>query len=334
VEFCALFAAGGPPDYEDSGEEMDTSGAGGTTVLSGAGVEKNIDQWSEEMLAEAERKKLAQTRRAETEAADAVEKAVAAAAGGGSGRTSSTDTGTETGMERIPHIYYRIRADRRALISIEPLDGAAAVSPDTGSFEVTGDNRFLAAQIRCSYSRRMNMCTSFNLEHMVCVTCDSELEHTVLHRTSKKVDASKEAPAVFVLADQNFPAFVPATGEGECLKIMRIEDAGPVELAQRLLEVCKGYSIPAGSVVMVVSLSHMVRAGPQQYLYDLRTAFKMMASAFGRAIKLIHGVPVNCCEMNSMAVGSWLEVDNWLKSCAPRARLELASGRLRNRSDW
>jgi len=55
----------------------------------------------------------------------------------------------------------------------------------------------------------------------------------------------------------------------------------------------------------------------------------MIASAFGRAVKLLHGVPVNCCLLESMAIGAWLEVDNWLVSCAPRARLELASGRLR-----
>jgi len=109
VDICDLFAAEVPPDYVDSGDEMDTSGAGGPTGPSGAGGEKNIDQWSEEMLEEEARKRLAQTRRAETEAAEAVEKAVAVAAGGGSGRTSSTDTGTETGMERIPHIYYRCR---------------------------------------------------------------------------------------------------------------------------------------------------------------------------------------------------------------------------------
>jgi len=97
------------PDYVDSDEEMDTTGAtGGATGGDSANSDLLLDQWSNKMLQE-----------------KTTEKAAAGSeAGSGAGTGTGASIGTGTGRE-IPNIYYRIRADKRALISIRPLDGAS-----------------------------------------------------------------------------------------------------------------------------------------------------------------------------------------------------------------
>ncbi len=99
-------------------------------------------------------------------------------------------------------------------------------------------------------------------------------------------------PVTFALADQHFPAILPTTDDGECIKIIRIEDGNLAELANAFLEIIKGFAVPAGSQVLLSSLSQLARIGVAGYAEELRKAVGAIKRAFGRDLAIIHGVPV------------------------------------------
>jgi hypothetical protein len=68
---------------------------------------------------------------------------------------------------------------------------------------------------------------------------------------------------VIVLCDQNFPAVLPSAS-GKCVAIMRIEHGTLKELVE-LIEKVAPPRIPAGTIFLLGSLTHLQREGLQSY---------------------------------------------------------------------
>jgi hypothetical protein len=91
---------------------------------------------------------------------------------------------------------------------------------------------------------------------------------------------------VFVLADQSFPAAVGPEGSG-CMMVIRLEFGSPMELVDLFLDLTRGCQIPAGSVLLLSSLSHLADSGPAAYAADLNlAAIKLMRALRGGIIVL------------------------------------------------
>ena len=125
---------------------------------------------------------------------------------------------------------------------------------------------------------------------MECISCP--LKHPVLYKEIDGVDQINFSPQCFSISDQNFPAFLPAMGEGECIKILRIEDATLDKLVTFFLETIRGFAVPAGSVVLIHSATHMSWVGAAAYAEDLIAAQRRIVSAFGNSVIVIHGLPL------------------------------------------
>jgi hypothetical protein len=89
------------------------------------------------------------------------------------------------------------------------------------------------------------------------------------------------SPACFILSDQNFPPVIPVEGEGECLKIFRIEDSTLDELVTSFMDLTSGFQIPAGSVVVLASASHLAWVGTAAYAADFVKAKEKLVRAMG-----------------------------------------------------
>ena len=73
--------------------------------------------------------------------------------------------------------------------------------------------------------------SSFDLESLKCTTCPLKPGHIVLYREANEKLNMYHYPAVFIISDQSYPANIPTGGEGECLKIVRVEIGSLDELA-------------------------------------------------------------------------------------------------------
>jgi hypothetical protein len=84
----------------------------------------------------------------------------------------------------------------------------------------------------------------------------------------------------FVLADHCFPAALPAEGEGDCIKVLCIENASLIELADAFLEATRGFVMPVGLVLVLTSVSKLAEVGTAKYAADFVAARSRLLAAF------------------------------------------------------
>jgi hypothetical protein len=116
------------------------------------------------------------------------------------------------------------------------------------------------------------------------------------------------------MADQNFPASLPVEDcGGECMKIIRVEDGTLLELVAVLLEATRGFVVPAGSVVVIVSASHLAWVGAAAYAKEFTVARHRLRAAFRGGIEVVHGVPLLASGVPDCN-GAWAILDffTWL----------------------
>ena len=225
------------------------------------------------------------------------------------------------GMARV---YYTIRSMKRAQRTVQPLGGCDLTVkkiPDAGSFVNDGDMRQKIAHMRHSYTQKRNTCTSFCRSTLTCTTCTALGDHVVLHRDNTQKDTADLPPQCFVLSDQNFPAVLPAGSDGECVKIIRVEDGSLTELIDFLLEITVGFTIPAGSVAVLASASHLAAVGPEAYAADFVKAAKTVRTSFGEGIIVLHGFPVmigGCTD--PVLIGNMVDINLWVGMAASKGR--------------
>jgi hypothetical protein len=144
------------------------------------------------------------------------------------------------------------------------------------------------------------MTTSFNLDTLFCNTCTG-IEHRVLHREKDLIDVKE--------------LVLPVEGDRECLKILRIEHGSLMELVEAFLEATKGFIMPAGSVVVLASASHLAWVGTAAYIAEFVRARARILGAFRNGLEVVHGVPVSSSGIGGTScIRALLEVTHWLAS--------------------
>jgi hypothetical protein len=87
---------------------------------------------------------------------------------------------------------------------------------------------------------------------------------------------------VVVLADQTFPACLPAEGQARCIKIILVENGSIPDLVDEFLCQLGNRRVPPGSVVLIFSASHLLNVGLSQYTADLVEANRVVEEKVGR----------------------------------------------------
>jgi hypothetical protein len=135
----------------------------------------------------------------------------------------------------------------------------------------------------------------------------------VLHREVEGTDALDASPVCFLLSDQCFPPIIPVEGDGECVKIFRIEDGTICELIDAFLALTKGFSVPAGSVVVLTSASHLARVSTAAFARDFVREGGRLVNAMGGGIELVHGFPILLSGTDDAAlIRSLTDLQHWL----------------------
>ena len=175
------------------------------------------------------------------------------------------------------------------------------------SFTWGGDERVLRCNIVHNINSRTTISTSFDIKRMVCNTCVSGTHGALAGRDGQ--------PIAMVAADQSFPACVPSTDSGECLRIVRVEDGTLQEILHALADSIGQHKLSTGTVIALGSVAHMAEVGSAQYLTDWVRSRHWLRSRFGEGIVVIPLVPVVCIEWEGRStVRSLLEVLHWFAS--------------------
>jgi hypothetical protein len=247
--------------------------------------------------------------------------------GGKRGRdlsASTMDCPSGTEMPSLPPIYHSVHRKKVSKMIVRHLDGnayqetdsttiGASISPlvQVGSFANAGDKRHNRTTHRYDHVKSRNISTSFDPNKFICTTCNNE--HPVLRRSIEGNDVGLDNPPVFVLSDQNFPSMVPVGGEGECLKIMLIENGLLTELVEAFLGMTRGFDVPAGSVILLGSASCAAASGTAEYAAEFVRAAGVLRGAFAGGVNVMHGIPFLIGgTKNTTAVRALAEIQQWV----------------------
>ncbi len=87
------------------------------------------------------------------------------------------------------------------------------------------------------------------------------------------------------------------------------------------LEITKGFAIPAGTVVLLASASHMAVSGSAEYVADFVRANIKMREALSGGVRVVHGIPLllggtnNTAALRTMAeISAWVALTSGLSN--------------------
>ena len=181
------------------------------------------------------------------------------------GSTRSSPSGNS--QQIISSAYRAVRAAKLASLHSRSLNsrGTSFLNPVGSLLDVNDGRNFSAFQIN-SFKTNRNLTASFDTAALTCSTYNLKPDHVVLNSCNTPAFKLHHDPVVFILSDQSFPASLPTGGEGQCLKIIRLEDSSLADLTSIFLETISSSVVPAGSVVMLHSLSHLAWVGAAAYV--------------------------------------------------------------------
>jgi len=243
---------------------------------------------------------------------------------GPSGSTAVFSQASDSEIGTFPPVYSILRAAKQKKLNAARLAapfGFLRVSEKrigygVGGMSVPGDARgFMAQNFHCG-SKGLNI--SFSLmrpdsapvDEMTCLACPAGHSLAVQMRENS-------CPVAIVASDQNFPPIAP-TDDGKCLVIVRVEDGSLSEIESALTDRFKAYvkphgSLPAGSVVVIGSLSHLRARGVADYAEAFVGVSASLRNKLGASIEILPAVPIPLHGIDSPALlRALLDFDSWL----------------------
>ena len=166
-----------------------------------------------------------------------------------------------------------------------------------------GDERWLRSYNIHNLETQLNISCSFNPRSGFCYTCKGEPHRATQGRNGEAV--------AFVISDQSFPANVPAVGEGECLRVIRVEGGSVYEITTAFLDLVKRKMVKPGSLVMLGSLTQLARVGTAFYVGEWCKARERIMRELGDVLVVPWFPLVSDEAVGQHLVRSLAEVMDW-----------------------
>jgi hypothetical protein len=178
------------------------------------------------------------------------------------------------------NIYAAIAAhSRRTASAANLLGGASSTPPQMPGLIDLADGRVMSGGLQLDLVKKKTVCTSFNAD-WTCLRCG---EHGAAPAFKiRGIPDSTAARQVVVLADQAFPACLPAMGSQECLRIILVESGSILDLVETFLQKLGNRRVPPGSVILIFSASFLQMVGLELYAAELVQAQNRIHSVLGK----------------------------------------------------
>jgi hypothetical protein len=122
---------------------------------------------------------------------------------------------------------------------------------------------------------------------------------------------------VVVISDQSFPPVLP-TNDGQCVVVVRVEDAALSELVSVFTDFFANFvnpvgAFPPGSLILVGSLSHLGRRGICNYAEELVRVIGSLGAKVGVGVEII---PMVFVPLGGIGDPGWIrdayDLDAWI----------------------
>jgi len=177
-----------------------------------------------------------------------------------------------------------------------------------------GDERILRNANMCSMEEKRIASVSFDPVSGRCYTC--------LNGDHRAWAARDGGPICLILSDQHFPANIPADSDGECMRILRIENGTLTEIADELLRLVPKEGLPKGSVILYGSISQLGVISAEKYAMDWLKNRNWLLERLGEVI-ILPGIPLTSTGVEDRCViRGMLDISAWFDTLPdPELRL-------------
>ncbi len=108
--------------------------------------------------------------------------------------------------------------------------------------------------------------------------------------------------------------------------MLQVENASLSDLTTVFLAAVEGFTMPAGTVVLISSLSHLAAVGTAAYAEDLVKAFKAVRAVYSTGVNIMHGIPFPLSGIEDPStIRSLLEISTWYPGVTTHSTKELSS---------
>jgi hypothetical protein len=204
----------------------------------------------------------------------------------------------------VMDIRDRMGEDTRCYDAISSLNKRATLAPDLlggpkgpaktlrGLVDV-GDGRVMSGGLQLNFSSKRIVCTSFDKEWK-CLRCGGHGQEPAFKIRGA---ANSSSPMqVVVLADQTFPAILPADGQARCMQIILVENGSIPDIIDEFQKQLGNRRVPPGSVLLIFSASHLLNVGLAQYAADLVEGIKLIEGKLGKET-IVQPLPSSLTEL-------------------------------------
>jgi hypothetical protein len=245
-------------------------------------------------------------------------------------RKRMEDIKTRLGKDHM--VYQSIRARNIcATKAANLMGGGAAFSPAVPGMVELGDGRVMTGGLKMALTDKRIITSSVNL-NWTCLVCEQHRDKPALRLRGEAGCGETQA---IILSDQNFPAVLPVNSTEQCFKIIRIENGSLLELVDELLNMIGNRRVPAGSIVLLHSPTHLANVGLTAYVADLLRATKMIQDRLGKETRVAPAPPLllagcgdsstirELYEFTAWAADYYRETDCYLEASFALAKYQL-----------
>jgi hypothetical protein len=223
--------------------------------------------------------------------------------------------GADYTLPKLDSKYNTVKGLRQKTTRFRELQRAIHVEEEPrGGLFSPDDDRMLFNSNNLRLDKGRNVSCSFETTGMTCVVCPTGT-HGVL-------EGKDDHPVVFAIADQNFSASLPAKDGKDCIRVLRVEDGSLREITGEFVSAVGKKRIPAGSVVLLGSLSQLEKDGTAQYIEDWHGCRKWIKDDLGD-LMVLPLIPIPVAAVTDRAtIRSMLEFFAWFEDM-PEAESKL-----------
>jgi hypothetical protein len=171
-------------------------------------------------------------------------------------------------------------------------------------FLVKGDERYFRNANESSIDRRVNVSSSFTLSGRC---------HTCLNGAHDAWQGRQGQPVVMAAGDQHYPANLPARGDGECIRILRVENGSLAEITGEIIRMSPRGGVVPGTVIMLGSAVMLGVESVAQYAAEWKKCRNILKQELGEVIviPLLHLSPLGMADRTTLRalidMAAWYE---------------------------